>query len=111
MAIAVSGVGPAKSISERAFTQLGDKFLKSKGYVIDPSASDALNPRSGYPQRIYLKQGHMLIVEYLETGARLNRKQEEWARIMRSIADKSNRAVTYVAIQPKDWNELRKAAV
>jgi len=110
MAIAVSGPGPAKDITERSLTELGDKLLKSRGYEIVPSASDAVNPRSGYPQKVYVKPGRMLIIEYTKTGGKLSDEQQEWAEVINSIAQASDGAVVYLNVEPSNWDELRKAA-
>ncbi len=110
MAIAVSGSGPAKDITERSLTELGDQYLVNLGWTIVPSASEAVNPRSGYPQKVYVKSGRMLVVEYTKTGGKLSEEQQEWAEVIQSIAKVSDGAVVYLNVEPKDWNELRKAA-
>ncbi len=110
MAVAVGAPNPPANTSESALTALGDKYLLGRGYTIAPAASKALNPASGYPQRIYMKPGHMLVVEYLKKGAKLSEAQEQWADVIQAIATGSNEKVDYLMVTPENWHELRKAA-
>ncbi len=111
MTIAVSAPGPDDRTPERELTEMGDKLMQSRGYEIAPSASKALNPTSGYPQRIYLKPGRMVVVEYIKQGGKLTKKQQEWAEVITSIAKASTSAVTYLEIEPSDWHLLKEAAI
>lgn len=99
---------PDVKASQRELTYLGDQLAASRGFVI-VTPTDALDARSGFPQKLYFRSGLLVVVEYLGPGKKLKPAQEQWADQFDSIAARSNGTVRRLAVTPADWDALVRA--
>ena len=108
MGVAVEAKWPDESITEAELTALGDQLVLRHDYMIKATTT-AMNARDGFPQRVYVKNGHMLIVEYLVARAKPSKTQQEWLDHFEAVELASTGAVTALVVQPQSWGELIKA--
>ena|SRR5688572_1833518 len=101
-------VDPAPDTPQDALTILGDQLAEARGYDWD-KRQNSLDPRSGYPQRLYFKPGRMVCVEYLSPGDEMSKAQVKWADIIDAIAERSNDTIVRVAVDGRRWLLLREA--
>lgn len=99
---------PTEKTSQKELTRLGDELAASRGAETF-GTTKALDSKSGFPQRLYFKDGRVIVVEYLAPGRGLTKAQERWAEIFDRVANKANGAVVRLAISHAEWEQLVKA--
>jgi hypothetical protein len=101
-------VGPSPTTSQRELVALGDGLAEQRGFKAF-AATDALDARNGFPQRLYFRAGTVVVVEYLSAGKEMSKAQKQWADEFTAIEARSNGAVRHLAVTPSDWNRLNEA--
>ena len=109
MAVSVSAPGPDEKTTETALTKLGDALLRQRGWIVKETTT-ALNPKDGYPQRVYVKEGRMLFVEYLSAKGKPTKTQDEWRAQLEKVEGSAGGVIEMLVIRPNNWDELRQAA-
>lgn len=72
-------------------------------YWLSYHTYDSRRSARGFPDRVFLRRGRMLFVEFKSEAGKLTPAQERWLTELRLVASKSRGAVEVHVWRPADW--------